>query len=205
MTPVALMTGRKDEAFRALSRAAVSRSRACATSAGGASPAATRALSASAAARSASTSIADPVSASMARRAGRRRNCSIEGISRMCRPAPGRHAILWPFVMSENDPPSVPVPDYRPVERFWPYVDLPEQPTEEELARLNPELAEALFGRSPLPFSISIEFPTFDGGDYARALELARGSAEYLEVPTRRAPRHRARFFPQDAAGLRDL
>ena len=107
--------------------------------------------------------------------------------------------------MSENDPPSVPVPDYRPVERFWPYVDLPEQPTEEELARLNPELAEALFGRSPLPFSISIEFPTFDGSDYARALELARASAEYLEVPTRSAPRHRARFFPQDAVRLRDL
>ena len=30
------------------------------------------------------------------------------------------------------------VPDYRPVERFWPYVDLPEQPTDEELARLDP-------------------------------------------------------------------
>ena len=27
-----------------------------------------------------------------------------------------------------NAPPYVPVPDYRPIERFWPYVDLPEQP-----------------------------------------------------------------------------
>ena len=107
--------------------------------------------------------------------------------------------------MSENDPPSVPVPDYRPVERFWPYVDLPEQPTEEELARLDPELAEALFGRSPLPFSISIEFPTFDGGDYQRALDLAKASAEYLEVRTGTALRHRARFYPQDAVKLRDL
>ena len=107
--------------------------------------------------------------------------------------------------MSENDPPPVPVPDYRPVERFWPYVDLTEQPTEEELARLNPELAEALFGRPPLPFSISIEFPAFEGGDYPRALELARASAEYLEIPTGPTMRHRARFYPQDAPRLRDL
>jgi hypothetical protein len=107
--------------------------------------------------------------------------------------------------MSENDAPPVPVPDYRPVERFWPYVDLPEQPTNEELARLNPELAEALFGRSPLPFSISIEFPTFDGPDFERALTLARGSAEYLEVRDGASLRHRARFYPQDAARLRDL
>jgi hypothetical protein len=107
--------------------------------------------------------------------------------------------------MSENDAPQVPVPDYRPVERFWPYVDLPEQPTNEELARLNPELAEALFGRSPLPFSISIEFPTFDGDDFERALTMARASAEYLEVPAGASLRHRARFYPQDAARLRDL
>ena len=107
--------------------------------------------------------------------------------------------------MSENDAPAVPVPDYRPVERFWPYVDLPEQPTNEELARLNPELAEALFGRSPLPFSMSIEFPTFEGGDFERALTLARASAEYLEVREGHSLRHRARFYPQDAARLRDL
>ena len=107
--------------------------------------------------------------------------------------------------MSENDPPSVPVPDYRPVERFWPYVELPETPTDEELARLDPELAEALFGRSPLPFSISLEFPAFEGPDYARALQLARDSAEYREVGSGPALRHRARFFPQDALKLRDL
>ena len=40
--------------------------------------------------------------------------------------------------MIDNTPPDVPVRDYRPVERFWPYVDLPEQPTDEELASLNP-------------------------------------------------------------------
>ena len=108
--------------------------------------------------------------------------------------------------MSENAPPEVPAPDYRPVERFWPYVDLPEQPTEEELARLNPELAEALFGRPRLPFSVSLEFPTFEGADFPRALELARASAEYLEIRTVDGSlRHRARFFPQDAVRLRDL
>lgn len=107
--------------------------------------------------------------------------------------------------MSENEPPSVPVPQYRPVERFWPYADLPEQPTDEELARLDPELAEALFGRRPLPFSVSLEFPAFEGGDYPRALELARSSAEYLEIRSATTLRHRARFYPGDAVKLRDL
>jgi hypothetical protein len=107
--------------------------------------------------------------------------------------------------MSENDPPPIPVPDYRPVERFWPYVDLPEQPTDEELARLNPELAEALFGRPPLPFSVSLEFPVFEGPGYLRALELARASAEYQEIASGRTLRHRARFYPGDVLHLRDL
>src|SRR5215213_6730187 len=121
------------------------------------------------------------------------------------RPADPRTRDIIAVRMSENDPPPVPVPDYRPVERFWPYVDLPEQPTTEELARLNPELAEALFGRSPLPFSLSIEFPTFDGPDFERALSLARASAEYLEVKDGSVLRHRARFYPHEAVKLRDL
>ena len=107
--------------------------------------------------------------------------------------------------MSENDPPSIPVPDYRPVERFWPYVDLPEQPTDEELAELDPELAEALYGRPPLPFSVSLEFPAFVGADYERALALARASAEYREIRSGHGVRHRARFYPQDVLRLREL
>ena len=63
----------------------------------------------------------------------------------------------------ENTPPVVDVPEYRPVERFWPYLELPEQPTDEELARLDPALAEALFGTPPRPFSVSLEFRPFDG------------------------------------------
>lgn len=107
--------------------------------------------------------------------------------------------------MADNTPPDVPVPDYRPVERFWPYVDLPEQPTPEELASLHPELAEALFGTPKLPFSVSLEFSPFDGEDYARAMLLARAAAEYRDLGAGPALRHRARFFPADALQLRDL
>src|SRR3954462_1076824 len=105
---------------------------------------------------------------------------------------------------TDNDSPRVPVPDYRPVERFWPYVDLPEQPSDEELAALSPELSEALFGTPKLPFSVTLEFPAFAGPDYTRALEMARASAEYREVPGDTL-RHRARFYPRDAVALRDL
>ena len=41
---------------------------------------------------------------------------------------------------------SRPDPKFRPLERFWPYAELPEQPTDEELAALDPDLHEALFG-----------------------------------------------------------
>ena len=98
--------------------------------------------------------------------------------------------------MSEKRPPEIPVPDYRPVERFWPYVDLPEQPTPEELASLHPELAEALFGTPRLPFSISLEFSRFDGADFHRALDMARAADDYRELGTGAAARHRARFYP---------
>ncbi len=107
--------------------------------------------------------------------------------------------------MSENDPPPVPVPEYRPVERFWPYVDLPEQPTPEELASLDPELAEALFGRPKLPFSVSLEFSAFEDAEFRRALEMAKASDEYREFRTADGVRHRARFYPEHVLALRDL
>jgi hypothetical protein len=93
----------------------------------------------------------------------------------------------------------------RPRERFWPYANLPEQPTEEELAQLDPDLHAALFGAPQRPFSISLVFPRFDAPDYAHALELARGSAEYRETGSGAAFRHRARFWSSDALKLRDL
>jgi hypothetical protein len=106
-----------------------------------------------------------------------------------------------------NDAPGpvIDVPAYRPLERFWPYVDLPEQPTDEELANLDPALAEALFGTPRRPFSVSLDFPVFPGADYERAVALARASSEYLELGSEGALRHRARFYPSQALQLRTL
>jgi hypothetical protein len=105
----------------------------------------------------------------------------------------------------DNVPPAIDTPEYRPIERFWPYLDLPEQPTDEELARLDPALAEALFGTPPRPFSISLEFSEFEGPRFARALEMARASAEHFEIRQGDSVRHRARFYSNQAAQLRDL
>ena len=96
-------------------------------------------------------------------------------------------------------------PRYRPLERFWPYADLPEQPTDEELAALDPDLHEALFGAQPRPFSISLVFPALDVPDFAAALDLARGSAEFRETGSGPGRRFRARFWSSDARRLRDL
>lgn len=97
------------------------------------------------------------------------------------------------------------LPDYRPQERFWPYVELTEQPTTEELAALDPDLRTALYGPADIPFSFTIVFPRFDGPDYELALELARASAEYREVGSGEQFRVRARFYPADAERMRDL
>ena len=76
-------------------------------------------------------------------------------------------------------------PKFRPLERFWPYADLPEQPTAEELAALDPDLHDALFGARQRPFSITIVFPPMDTADFPRALDLARQSAEFRETGQR--------------------
>jgi len=94
---------------------------------------------------------------------------------------------------------------HRPIERYWPYVEKPEEPTAEELAALDPDLHETLFGPRDLPFSITVAFPPFEGENYPRALEKARASAEYREVGEGDQRRHRARFFSKDALSLRDL
>ena len=83
----------------------------------------------------------------------------------------------------------------QPLERFWPYADHPEQPTPEELAALDPDLREALFGPRNLPFSITIVFPPFDGEHYDRAVEMAKQSAEYARLaPATRCVIVRASF-----------
>ena len=96
-------------------------------------------------------------------------------------------------------------PRYRPLERFWPYADLPEQPSEAELAALDPDLHEALFGSSARPFSISLVFPELAVPDFPRALEIARASAEFRESGEGARRRYRARFWSSDASRLRDL
>ena len=96
-------------------------------------------------------------------------------------------------------------PVYRPVERFWPYAELSENPSDEELAALDPDLRAALLGAPPLPFSLTVVFPRFEGEGYDKAVAIARAAADYREMGTGSAFRHRARFYPANAAGLRDL
>ena len=94
---------------------------------------------------------------------------------------------------------------YRPLERYWPYVEKPEEPTAEELAALDPDLHTTLFGPRDLAFSITLVFPPFEGDNYSRALDKAKASAEYRETGEGADRRHRARFFSSDASRLRDL
>lgn len=105
----------------------------------------------------------------------------------------------------EEAQPEAGRPAYRPLDRFWPYADLDEEPTDAELAELDPDLRAALFQGEPRPFSITLSFPRFEGPDYERALELARGAPEYRAAGSGTKLRHRARYFPGDAERLRDL
>jgi hypothetical protein len=62
-----------------------------------------------------------------------------------------------------------------------------------------------LFGAPQRPFSVTLVFPALDSPDYARAVEMAKASAEYRETGSGSSFRHRARFWPTDATKLRDL
>ncbi|MFN7915574.1 MAG: hypothetical protein U0Q55_09580 [Vicinamibacterales bacterium] len=96
-------------------------------------------------------------------------------------------------------------PKFRPLERFWPYAELPEQPTDQELAALDPDLHEALFGTSARPFSITLVFPSLDHPGFAAALDRARGAAEFRETGSGETRRYRVRFHSSDAERLRDV
>jgi hypothetical protein len=96
-------------------------------------------------------------------------------------------------------------PKHRPLERFWPYADLPEQPTPEELAAIDPDLHEALFGAQQRPFSVTLAFPTLDVPNFDQALGIARRSAEFRETGSGATHRYRARFWSSDAAQLHEL
>jgi hypothetical protein len=111
--------------------------------------------------------------------------------------------------MSDPDPADRVLPDrptHRPLERFWPYAELSEQPSERELADLHPELREVLFGAPALPFSMSIVFPAFEGEAGARAIELAQRADEHVVFTAQGGERHRARYYPgAHPEALRDL
>lgn len=96
-------------------------------------------------------------------------------------------------------------PTHRPLERFWPYADLDEQPNDAELAALDPDLHDALFGATARPFSITLVFPDLDVPRFAEALSLARASVEFREVGAGQARRYRARFYSSAPRRLRDL
>lgn len=115
---------------------------------------------------------------------------------------------------AEEQPPTPPAaslseqpdaPRFRPKDRFWPYADLAEQPTADELASLDPDLHDALFGTGGRPFSITVVFPRFEGPDYEKAVELARQASEYREVGSGVDVRVRARFLASEPLKLRDL
>lgn len=96
-------------------------------------------------------------------------------------------------------------PKYRPLERFWPYAELPEQPTDQELAALDPDLHDVLFGAGRRPFSITLVFPDLDIPDFDRALALARQAADFRETGSGASRRYRARYPSSEAARLREL
>jgi hypothetical protein len=114
-------------------------------------------------------------------------------------------------VSQPTDPTSRPgtpiaeTPATRPLERFWPYAELAEEPSAQELAALDPDLHAALFGAPPGPFSISLQFPPFDAPDYPEAVALAKASRDYREIGQGDDRRHRATFHSADAAQLRAL
>ena len=108
-----------------------------------------------------------------------------------------------------SEPPEVqndPETRFRPRDQFWPYADLEEEPSDEELAKLDPDLQAALLENPPArPFSCTLVFAPFDGPDYAAALALAKSSREYLESGKGDGLRHRARFTPDQVPAIRDL
>jgi hypothetical protein len=107
---------------------------------------------------------------------------------------------VWPGGQHDGEP------RFRPRDQFWPYADLEEEPSDEELAKLDPDLQAALLESPPdRPFSCTLVFGPFAGPDYAAAVALAKSSPGYLETGKGDALRHRARFTPDQVSTLRDL
>jgi len=103
-------------------------------------------------------------------------------------------------------PMANPTPEFRPGDRFWPYAQLPEEPSDEELARLDGDLLEALLEKPQArPFSYTVVFAPFDLPEYEQAVELAKASGDYLESGKGPSFRHRARFKPSQVVAMHRL
>jgi hypothetical protein len=97
-------------------------------------------------------------------------------------------------------------PRFRPGDRFWPYAQLAEEPSDEELARLDADLQDALMEHPPRrPFSYTVVFAPFDAPEYEQAVELARTKSDYLETGADARLRHRARFRPDQVVTMHRL
>jgi len=93
--------------------------------------------------------------------------------------------------------PAEPTPEFRPGDRFWPYAQLQEEPSDEELAKLDGDLLEALLEKPPArPFTYTVVFAPFDAPEYEQAVDLAKSSGDYQESGKGPGFRHRARFSP---------
>ena len=99
-----------------------------------------------------------------------------------------------------------PTPEFRPGDRFWPYAQLSEEPAEEELARLDGDLLDALLEKPPArPFTYTVVFAPFDLPEYEQAVELAKSSGDYQESGKGPSFRHRARFTPGQVVTMHRL
>jgi hypothetical protein len=97
-------------------------------------------------------------------------------------------------------------PRFRPGDRFWPYGQLAEEPSDDELARLDLDLQDALMENPPRrPFSYTVVFAPFDAPEYEQAVELARTKSDYVETRTGGRLRHRARFRPDQVVSMHRL
>jgi hypothetical protein len=77
---------------------------------------------------------------------------------------------------------------------------------ESDISHLSDEMADILYPRwRTRPYRMGISFDAFAGEGYARALELARRSPTYREIPGPDGPTHHAAFEATSARVLRDL
>ena len=97
-------------------------------------------------------------------------------------------------------------PRHRPLERFWPYADLPEQPIGRRArpARSGSALKPCSARRRDPSRSRSCSRSSTIRGS-TRRWRCARGAAEFRETGGGAAHRYRARFWSSDALRLRDL